>query len=281
MPKQPTTLTLIIPAYNEQSRIAECLRSVAAQSVMPDEVIVVDNGSTDRTAEIAANFGFVTVIRETRQGVVFARNAGFDTASSDIIARIDADTSLPRDWVAYIKSFYDNPSNYDKAWVGSARFSNVHLTRLVSWTYRVMAFRLNKILVGHASLWGSNMAVRQYHWQAVRSQVCMQSDIHEDLDLSMHMSKSGFAVFYDDKNNRVTAKLRRVYDDRRSLWEYLQMWPRTLRMHGRRTWIVCWFFGALMLYLATFLLVGLGLAEDATKALRLPLRFPADAASED
>ena len=56
-------VSVIIPAWNEAKHIGDCLRSVAAQSLQPDEVIVVDNKSTDDTAKIAASFPFVTVLR--------------------------------------------------------------------------------------------------------------------------------------------------------------------------------------------------------------------------
>lgn len=49
------TLTLVIPVFNEEHQIKGCLDAVASQTVMPDEVIVVDNNCTDRTIEIAQN----------------------------------------------------------------------------------------------------------------------------------------------------------------------------------------------------------------------------------
>ncbi|HEX7964030.1 MAG TPA: glycosyltransferase family A protein, partial [Candidatus Saccharimonadales bacterium] len=93
------SVSIVIPAYNEERHLAACLEAIRAQSEPPLEVVVVDNNSTDRTAEIARRYPFVRVVHEERQGIVFARGAGFDAARGDIIARIDADIVLPAGWI--------------------------------------------------------------------------------------------------------------------------------------------------------------------------------------
>ena len=87
------SLSIVIPVYNEASRLAACLQSIADQSEAPEDVIVIDNNSTDNSLSIAQQFPFVRVIHEKRQGIVYARNAGFDAVQADIIARIDADST--------------------------------------------------------------------------------------------------------------------------------------------------------------------------------------------
>ncbi len=108
----PLSLSLVIPAYNEERHLAACLDAVSRQAVMPSEVIVVDNNSTDRTAEIARSYPFVRVVQEPRQGIVFARNAGFDAARGDIIGRIDADTIIPSDWTKHVLAFFCRANSY-------------------------------------------------------------------------------------------------------------------------------------------------------------------------
>jgi glycosyltransferase involved in cell wall biosynthesis len=93
-------VSLVIPVYNEESHLRGCLDAIAAQTVQPLEVIVVDNNSNDGTAAIAAAYPFVTLITIARQGVVYARDAGFDAAKGEIIGRIDADTHIAPDWLA-------------------------------------------------------------------------------------------------------------------------------------------------------------------------------------
>jgi glycosyltransferase involved in cell wall biosynthesis len=85
-------ISVIIPAYNVEVFLSETIVSVLKQTYPVDEVIVVDDGSTDRTADIAESFdGVVHVIRQDNAGASFARNRALRHASGDIIAFLDAD----------------------------------------------------------------------------------------------------------------------------------------------------------------------------------------------
>jgi glycosyltransferase involved in cell wall biosynthesis len=83
-------ISVVIPAYNAAHFLPRCLKSVFAQTLKPDEVIVVDDGSTDNTAEIAAALG-ARVISRRNGGLSAARNTGIQGASSEWIALLDAD----------------------------------------------------------------------------------------------------------------------------------------------------------------------------------------------
>lgn len=249
--QKPLTLSLIIPAYNEAAYLPRCLEAIVTQTIAPAEVIVVDNDSSDNTAEIASHFPFVKVVHESHQGVVFARDAGFNAATGDIIGRIDADTVVPSDWVEHVLDFY-NSGNLDRAWTGGALYGNVRLPKIIAFIQHMLVFRLNRLLLGHHITWGSNMAVPRKLWQVVRSQVCHLSDIHEDIDLSIHLHRAGFKMVYQ-KRQLVNCRLRRVRSNRRWLWGNLQWWPRTLRVHGIKTWIFAWIIGVWLFYVLSFL----------------------------
>jgi len=255
--KNHLRVSIVIPAYNEERHITACLDAIAAQTSPVFEAIVVDNNCTDRTIEIAQRYPFVRIVREKRQGLVFARDAGFNAVKGDIIGRIDADIAIPATWVAHIQDFYADPEQSRFAWTGYGVFTNVSLPRLVSWTYRLMTFRLNRLLLGHCSLWGSNMAMLRRQWLVVRGSIHRRLDIHEDLELAIHVHQHGFGIVYD-RTMPVRAHLRRVNTKRDQLWGYLQWWPRTLKIHKMWTWIICWFFGALIMYFAAYFLAGVG-----------------------
>lgn len=100
-------VSVVIPTYNEEKNIEKCLKHFLTQEEKPDEIIIVDNNSTDKTVEIAKSYG-VRIIKETTQGMIPARNAGFNAATYEIIVRTDADTYVPTDWIKRIKeNFYD------------------------------------------------------------------------------------------------------------------------------------------------------------------------------
>ncbi len=88
--------SVVIPAYNAAATLARAIESVRAQTWPAHEVIVVDDGSSDATAEVAARFGDeVRLTRQPNQGVAAARNRGAREASGDWLAFLDAD-----DWYA-------------------------------------------------------------------------------------------------------------------------------------------------------------------------------------
>lgn len=88
---EPKLVSVIIPVYNGESYLAEALDSVFAQDYRPIEVIVVDDGSTDHTAEIARKYNQVHYLYQTNQGPPVARNTGLSHCEGDLIALLDAD----------------------------------------------------------------------------------------------------------------------------------------------------------------------------------------------
>ena len=93
-------ISFIIPCYNEEKYIRDCIRSIKREaSCLPHyEIIVVDNNCTDDTVLIAMQEE-ITVVSEHQKGVVFARQKGYEIAQYDLIANIDADSRLCKDWV--------------------------------------------------------------------------------------------------------------------------------------------------------------------------------------
>jgi glycosyltransferase involved in cell wall biosynthesis len=271
MKTKSLTLTLVIPAYNESRHLKLCLDAVSVQTVMPDEVLVVDNNSTDATAKIAKKYSFVTVIEESKQGIVYARDKGFNRAKSKIIGRIDADTILPKNWVERVKGFYTYNSNNNAAWTSAGYFYNIRLPRFNGWVQSQITFRFNRILLGHYVLWGSTMAITRDQWAAVKSKTCQRNDIHEDLDLAIHLHKLDYKIHYDSGIN-VAVYMRRVLSDRKTLWHYLMLWPQTLRVHHMRSWVFGW-LGALFLYISVPVpIIGDNLAKIRESELLKKLR---------
>lgn len=235
---KPLTLSIIIPAYNEERHLPACLDAIRAQTVQPDEVLLIDNNSTDNTTQIARTYPFVRVVQERKQGIIFARNKGFDSTKCDIIARIDADTILPEHWVHAVRQFYADGKHADYALTGGGFFYNLRLPRFNGWMQSQLAFRVNRWVVGHYILWGSNMAFLRTQWAAVRKSVCMRNDIHEDIDLAIHLHNHGYKIRYEAKDLRVGVYMKRFWNDRHKMREHMRRWPESLRVHGYSKW---WF----------------------------------------
>lgn len=103
------TVSIVIPAWNEEERIADCLTNATRQTVMPHEVIVVDNRSTDATVDIVKQFmeehpdAPVRLLhQDDEQGLIPTRNYGLNHATGDVLGRVDADCMLKPDWVEVV-----------------------------------------------------------------------------------------------------------------------------------------------------------------------------------
>jgi glycosyltransferase involved in cell wall biosynthesis len=97
-------VSIIIPCYNAARTVAETIESALAQSETTIEVVAVDDGATDRTADIllslAAQHTRLRVVRQRNGGLAAARNAGIAAARAEFIALLDADDVIDRDYVA-------------------------------------------------------------------------------------------------------------------------------------------------------------------------------------
>lgn len=230
MQNKPLTLTLVIAVYNEERHIKACLDSVARQEVMPDEVLVIDNNCTDKTIQIARSFPFVKVIKEPKQGLIAARNRGFNAARSDLIARVDADVVLNQDWVKRAKENFTDPSL--TALTGLAYTDTVRgahfKSRLWSWVY----FMWREADFGIRILWGANMVIRKSAWESIKSEVCLDDKmVHEDQDMSFLLNAKGLRVGRD--NRMLITTPGDEYNEFSKFAEYMARAKKTKRMHRK------------------------------------------------
>jgi glycosyltransferase involved in cell wall biosynthesis len=108
----PPQVSIVMPAYNEESTIVQTLASLCNNvTTWSVEIIVVNNNSADRTEELVKACG-VNCILETKQGITQARNAGLAQAKGKFILNADADTIYPKDWIEeMIKPLADESNN--------------------------------------------------------------------------------------------------------------------------------------------------------------------------
>ena len=102
------TISVVVPVYNGGKTIRATIEQLLTQSIKPDEIIVVDDGSTDDTPDILKSFGNqIKVLSKTKGGPASARNAGIRASSSALIAFTDSDCFPAQDWLEQIvKGFH-------------------------------------------------------------------------------------------------------------------------------------------------------------------------------
>lgn len=249
------TLSIVIPAYNEEDQLKNCLDSIAKQTVMPDEVIIVDNNSSDRTAEIAKSYPFVKVITEKKQGRIFAQVTGFDNVSSELIGRLDADSRISPDWVETAKNYMTKNQNV-QAITGACTFYDFPAQKIVSKVHAVGYFGVQKILTGMEILWGSNMAIRSSAWEKAKPLCTLDPDIYEDIDLSLQLKKLNLKTARP-LNLKVSVSLRRGNIGVRDNIRYLSGWPKIYWSNRLRFRAVILVFVVAFIVIATAPLVWL------------------------
>jgi glycosyltransferase involved in cell wall biosynthesis len=224
-------VSIVIPVYNEEEYLRDCLESIKKQELQPLEVLVIDNNSTDKSVQIAKEYSFVKVFHEKKQGVVYARNCGFNKAQGKIIGRIDADTRIDPKWVLVLEKIFKN--NKIGAVSGSVYYYDV-LNSDLSYKFDLY-FRkdLTKRLGGEAFLLGANMAITSELWNEIKSKTCNMKGVHEDLDLAIHANDSSKKVVFAEEL-RAGISLRRYVVGFRSFIKYIQATPETYRQHQKK-----------------------------------------------
>ncbi len=236
------SVSVIIPAYDEEAVIARCVLAAVRQTVPAHEVIVVDNRSTDATAEIVTRLaaaypaaGIRLVRQDAAQGLIPTRNAGFAAATGEVLGRIDADTVLTPDWVQRVAEAMTDPGV--AAVTGPVRYYDVSLLGVHRFSDDLVRRTLHGLGPQYPFLYGSNMALRATAWATIEPHVCLDPDdlMHEDIDLAVHLYQAGLRVAYAPAM-RAGVSARRLDSGRRSYLEYTRRFERTYEHHRVSHW---------------------------------------------
>lgn len=187
-PSARPSVSVVIPVRDDATALDRCLQLLAQQTLPPTEVIVVDNGSSDASASVAARWGAV-VVPEPHVGIPAAAATGYDAARGDIIARLDADSRPGPAWVETAAELMASDPDLD-AVTGTGRFHDLPRgTRTITSTgYLGAYYVLGQLALGHPPLWGSCMALRRAAWHDVRTDVERRDpEVHDDLDLAFRL----------------------------------------------------------------------------------------------
>jgi cellulose synthase/poly-beta-1,6-N-acetylglucosamine synthase-like glycosyltransferase len=202
-------LSFVIPAYNEESYVGDCLEAIIAQKraleeqkkVLPGdiEIVVVNNASTDKTGEVVARYKDVKLVNEPEKGLVRARRAGFMAATGDLIANVDADTRITPGWIKKVlDSFAKDPKlvalsgpfiYYDAPW--KVRFST-RFFYYIGFSFYLLnrfVFRIGSMLQG------GNFVVRRSALEKIGGYDVSLSFYGEDTDIARRLNKVGHVKF--------------------------------------------------------------------------------------
>ena len=203
-------LSFVIPAYNEEHYIGGCLEAIIIQkqSLPPEqaadiETIIVNNASTDGTAEVIKKYiqkdPAIKLVDEPKKGIVHARRAGFLASSGNLIANVDADTQITPGWIKRVFDEFDRDPQlvgisgpfiyYDAA--PSVQF----WTRIFYYIGFVFYFFIRFIFHVGSILQGGNFVVRRDALLKIGGYDTNISFYGEDTDVARRLSKVGHVKF--------------------------------------------------------------------------------------
>jgi glycosyltransferase involved in cell wall biosynthesis len=188
-------IAVVIPAYNEEAYLRYCLDALSVQTVQPDTVFVVDNNSTDATAEVAQSYAFVTLLHEPVQGICAATKHGLDVAGQthDILFRCDADCRPEPNWIEKVLSTLNEGSDIG-AVTGPGIFYDTSRWKAAFFysTYMLPYFWSVGLAAAKVPLFGSNMAIKAEAWKyiSIQSHLTQRQDLHDDIDMTYHFPEA-------------------------------------------------------------------------------------------
>ncbi len=188
-----TKISFVVPAYNEEAVLERCLHSILNELMHTPcqaEIVLVNNASTDRTKEIASSIPGIRVIDEDRKGLVFARKAGFEATTGELVANIDADTILPIGWLA--KVFTEFSTHKDiVALSGPFLYHDISPpSRFLVRMFYISGY-VSHWLFGMAMLQGGNFVIQREAWESVGGYDTSIAFYGEDTDIARRLSEIG------------------------------------------------------------------------------------------
>ena len=192
-------VSVIVPAYNASATISRTLEALSRQNCpQPFEVIVVDDGSSDNTAEIAGSFAAVRYVRQENAGPASARNHGAQLARGEYLAFTDSDCVAHEDWIALLLE------GFGDAQVGVV-CGSYGIANPESWlarcVYEEILWRHNHLMPDFPNAFGSyNFCARKNVFDAVGGfNTAYRHASGEDNDLSYKIVQSGWRIFFKRK----------------------------------------------------------------------------------
>lgn len=221
-------ISLIIPAYNEEKTIPFCLASVFSQKLLPDEIIVVNDGSTDSTDEmVRMSFDYyekkktkaILIDRKKNLGKTESIKEGIENSTGDIIILTDADSILNLDMAEnIIKPFSDPEVGAATGYVKSQRGTGIMAARQIEYLISLGIHKSGQdVINGLFVIAGCCAAFRR---EAIEKVGFEGDTLTEDLDLTWRFVKAGYKVVYAPK---AVAKTQDP-PDIKSLWRQLRRW---------------------------------------------------------
>lgn len=226
--------TVAIPCYNGAAYLEATIRSVLAQSRPADEVLVIDDGSSDGSGEIAARYPVRLVTHNVNQGLSAARNTAIDECAGDILAFIDVDALADEHWLERLLACYEDDTVSGVGGPGiEAQIHNI----ADRWRARHAAQGFNyRRLRPAPHLFGLNMSFRREALAGVGGFDTSLRTNAEDMDVGYRLADRGHTLLYQPEA-QVFHQRRDTLESLRTTMYRWYYWAFVVkRKNGRNPW---------------------------------------------
>jgi glycosyltransferase involved in cell wall biosynthesis len=219
--------SIIVPAYNEEKTIRQCLRSLKGQTFRDFEIIVVNNNSTDKTAEIAKK-EVKKVLLEKKQGYIYAVNRGAREAKGEFISFADADSFYPADWLLKAAKWIEKKPHIVGLY-GTTKFYDYNpIFNFLSWLTFSVFLHFSKLL-GHHNTAGFNFIMRRkIYFQVGGYNPKIYNSVGIDMELGLRLARHGELVLDTSSFSYTSSRRYKKNGLIKTTWMFLDAW---LRLH--------------------------------------------------
>ena len=190
-------LSIIVPVYNEEKYLPILFESIKKQSVIVDEIIVCDNGSTDESIELINEWKSklpIKLCREKKKGIIYCVDKAWRQAKGELIFKVDADSVLPDRWAEKLVAHFDSDSE------------------LSACTGPLMGCDGNwlKLIWGYPLLVGPNSAFRKTALERINGYSGAKKGNMDDQYISKRIYEMGYRskIFLDTWNGHSTRRFQ-------------------------------------------------------------------------
>lgn len=204
-----SSVSIVIPAFNVEKYLSDAIDSILAQTMLPDEVIIIDDGSTDATPEILEHYEkipLITVVRTENNGLGPARNLGATLAKSDYLFFLDADDYVNHDLIYDFKKIHNKYPYVEIFSFSFTAFDDLSKVELPSQNheYSLTGIRSGKDALAeliethnfHSSSWSMIFRRNLVDWKKKG----FLKIIHEDEEMTPRLFAAADLIYLSDKS---------------------------------------------------------------------------------
>ena len=211
-------VSVYIPCFNAEKYIERCIKSVLGQTYPIDEILIIDDGYTDKIIEKASKYSVKILRNKKNKGLAFSRNKGILKAKNEFVASIDVDIILDKKWLENIMKDFTS----DKI-VGVCGNLEEHYKKRTADFWRLIHMKQNwgkKRVINPRFLFGSNCVFRKKAIKDIGLYNIKYKTNYEDVDISNRLKANGYNLIYEPNAKASHLKQDSTLSILRSSWKW-------------------------------------------------------------